>query len=69
LNQLRPGTVLYSTFVGENETISIDLSNIFARDRKGITRGSLNNRAVYMTATSLSSGVGSLQLSVTNKEQ
>jgi hypothetical protein len=69
LNQLRPGTVLYSTFVGQNETVSIDLSNIFARDRKGITRGSLNNRAVYMTATSLDLGVGSLQLSVTNKEQ
>ncbi len=69
LNPLRPGTVLYSTFVGQNETISIDLSNIFARDRKGITRGSLNNRAVYMTATSLKSEVGSIQLSVTNKEQ
>lgn len=68
-NQLRPGVCLYSTYVGENETINLNLSNIFGRDRKGVTRGSLNNKALYITATALDGGVGNIQMSVTNKEQ
>lgn len=70
LNPLRPGDTIYSYYVGENETTTIQLDNIFARDRKGISRGALNNRAVYITATALEDGVtGNLQLSLTNKEQ
>lgn len=69
LNELRPGNCLYSTYVGENETVSLQLDNIFGRDRKGITRGSLNNKALFITATSLDGLSGTLQLSVTNKEQ
>lgn len=68
-NQLRPGNLIYSTFIGEGETLTLELENIFARDRKGITRGSLNNKAVYITATSFDGFTGSMQLSVTNKEQ
>jgi len=68
-NKLRPGISLYSTYVGENETVSLDLSNIFGRDRKGVTRGSLNNKALYITATTLEGGSGTIQMSVTNKEQ
>jgi hypothetical protein len=68
-NPLRPGVELYSCYVGENETVTVDLENIFSRDRKGITRGSLNNRAVYLTASSLDGSIGSMQLSVTSKEQ
>ena len=68
-NPLRPGVELYSCYVGENETVTINLENIFSRDRKGITRGALNNRAVYLTATSLDGSIGSMQLSVTSKEQ
>tara|TARA_A200000159_G_scaffold154685_1_gene167758 strand:+ start:1285 stop:5589 length:4305 start_codon:yes stop_codon:yes gene_type:complete len=68
-NQLRPGVCLFSTYVGENETISLNLSNIFGRDRKGVTRGSLNNKALYITATALDGGTGNIQMSVTNKEQ
>lgn len=69
LNPLRPGNVIYSTFVGENETTSLELDNVFARDRKGISRGALNNRAVFITATSLDNADGNLQLSLTSKEQ
>jgi len=68
-NSLRPGNVVYSTFVGANETLSIDLENIFSRDRKGISRGALNNRAVFLTANSLDGSDGSVQLSLTSKEQ
>lgn len=68
-NSLRPGNVLYSAYVGQNETLSIGLDNIFSRDRKSITRGSLNNKAVYITATSLDGQAGNLELSVTNREQ
>jgi hypothetical protein len=69
VNQLRPGNCVYSTYVGENETVSLQLDNIFARDRKSISRGSLNNRAMFITATSLDGLSGTVQLSVTNKEQ
>ena len=69
VNQLRPGNCVYSTYIGENETVSLQLDNIFARDRKGISRGSLNNRAMFITATSLDGLSGTVQLSVTNKEQ
>ena len=71
LNPLRPGNVVYSTFVDSAGTTKIELDNIFARDRKGIQRGALNNKAVFITATSIdsSSGNGNIQLSLTSKEQ
>jgi hypothetical protein len=71
MNPLRPGNVLYSYYVAENETVSINLDNIFARDRKGIERGSLNNKAIYITASKLTSTdpTGNVQISLTSREQ
>lgn len=71
LNPLRPGRVLYSYYVAANDTTQIELENIFARDRKDISRGALNNKAIYLTATRLNSsdGTGNIQLSLTSKEQ
>ena len=70
LNPLRPGLDIYSCYVGEDETVQVDLENVFGRDRKGITRGSLNNRAMFITATALVDGaIGNVQVSITSKEQ
>jgi hypothetical protein len=48
---LRPGTNIYSFYVGANQPTTIDLSNIFNFDRKTISKGLLNNIAYYITAT------------------
>ncbi len=71
LNPLRPGNVIYSIFVDANDTTTVELDNVFARDRKGIQRGALNNKGVFITATSIDSalGNGNIQLSLTSKEQ
>ena len=71
LNPLRPGNVIYSIFVDANDTTTVELDNVFARDRKGIQRGALNNKGVFITATSIDSalGNGNIQVSLTSKEQ
>ena len=66
---LRPGNVIYSYFVGAGETVQVGLSNIFERDRKSISRGALNNRAIFINATTIGSPSGNIQLSLTSKEQ
>lgn len=71
LNPLRPGRVIYSYYVAENDTVKIDLGNIFARDRRDISRGALNNKAMFITASKLdeTDADGNIQLSLTSKEQ
>jgi hypothetical protein len=75
LNPLRPSTVLYSFFVAPNTPERVDLSNIFGRDRKGLARGLLNNKAVFFTASNLDStggsggSLGNIEMTLTVKEQ
>ena len=75
LNPLRPSTVLYSFFVAANKPERINLSNIFGRDRKGLARGLLNNKAVFFTASNLNStggsggSLGNIEMTLTVKEQ
>jgi hypothetical protein len=75
LNPLRPSTVIYSFFVAPDEPVRIDLSNIFGRDRKGLARGLLNNKAVFFTASNLNStggsggSLGNIEMTITVKEQ
>jgi hypothetical protein len=70
LNPLRPGVKLYSLFVEGGVPEKFDLSNIFNRDRKGIARGLLNNKAIFLTASAVDgSSVGNVELTLTVKEQ
>ena len=74
LNPLRSGTNLYTFFVGANDPAQIELSDIFDTDRKAINRGLLNNKAIYITASSMkllngNPVDGEIELSVTIKEQ
>ena len=68
LQPLRNGKVIYSFFVEGGKPERIDLDNIFAQDRKGITRGLLNNKAIFFTATGLEGG-GDIEMTLTVKEQ
>ena len=68
---LRPGTVVYSFYVDANETTKIDLSNIFNPDRKTSSRGLLNNKAYFFTASSIDDSIagGTVEMALTVKEQ
>lgn len=66
---LRPGIPLNSFYVGAGETVKIDLSNIFNADRKALSRGLLNNRALYFTATAIDNAGGDVEMAITVKEQ
>lgn len=74
-NPVRPGNVLYSFYASPGKPESVDLSNIFNVDRKGVSRGLLNNKAIYFTATSNQPNItagqftGNIELTVTVKEQ
>ena len=70
LNPLRPGIKVYSLFVKGGVPEKFDLSNIFNRDRKGLARGLLNNKAIYLTASAVDgTSVGNVELTLTVKEQ
>jgi hypothetical protein len=70
LNPLRPGVKVYSLFVKGGTPEKFDLSNIFDRDRKGLARGLLNNKAVYLTASAVDgTSVGNIETTLTVKEQ
>jgi hypothetical protein len=72
-NPLRPGNVLFSFYVDANKPIKVDLEDIFNVDRKGVSRGLLNNKAIYFNATSLEGGetptAGNIEATLTVKEQ
>ena len=70
LNPLRPGTKIYSLFLEGGVPEKFDLSNIFNRDRKGLARGLLNNKAIYLTASAVDgTSVGNVEATLTVKEQ
>lgn len=66
---LRPGIPINSFYIGANETVRIDLSNIFNPDRKALARGLLNNTALYFTATAIDNPGGDVEMAITVKEQ
>ena len=69
VNPLRPGNTLYSFYADANKPVQIDLEDIFNVDRKGISRGLYNNKAIYFTASSLDGSQGNVEATITVKEQ
>jgi hypothetical protein len=70
LNPLRPGINLYSFYIPSNVPAQFDLSNIFGRDREGIARGLLNNKATFFNASAVDgTSVGDIEMTLTMKEQ
>jgi hypothetical protein len=66
---LRPGTTINSFFVPANTTERVNLSNVFARDRKTLSTGLSNQEAIFFTATPVGSGGGNIELTLNVKEQ
>ena len=71
INSLRAGNTIYSFYVEADDPAKIDLDNIFAQDRKGLSTGLLNNTALYFTATDLDdqTAAGTVEVALTIKEQ
>lgn len=69
-NPIAPGEKIYSFFVGSNEAVSFDLSNLFDIDRGYLSTGLYNNNALYFKAVSLVENQGAnVQMTITSKEQ
>lgn len=73
-NPVNAGETLFSFYVGENESVKFDLDNIFGADRKFLTPGLYNNKAIYFTVEPLEGLDGNnqnanVQMTVTTKEQ
>lgn len=66
---LRPATLRDTIFVGENETKSVDMSPIFGQDRNVITPDNNNLEATFFTARRLDGASGTVEATVTFKEQ
>lgn len=67
---MRPGALKYTFFVGANETVDMDMSHLFGIDRYKVTKGSFNNRSVYINSRVLDAGeTGTVNISILGKEQ
>ena len=67
---LRPGIVKDTIFVGANETTQVDMGKIFGQDRNVITPDNNNTSAVFFTAKKIDSGAsGTMEASISYKEQ
>ncbi len=71
LNPLRAGTTISSFYAEGGDPTKIDMSNLFAQDRKGLSPGLLNNTALFFIATELDTGSASdtVEIALTIKEQ
>lgn len=71
INQpLRPGSLKYTFFIGAGETIDMDMQAIFGIDRYKVTKGTFNNKSVYINSRVLDTGEsGEISVSVLGKEQ
>lgn len=67
---LRPGKKIFSFFTEPNVTKQIGIENIFSPDRKKLTSGTFNNKALFFAAEQISSntGAGSIETSITLRE-
>ena len=66
---LRNGTVLNSFFVEANKPEQIDLSNIFDFDRRNLSTGLYNNKAIFFTASRVGNNGGNIEMTLTVREQ
>lgn len=67
---LRPGALKYTFFVGANETVDMKTDHLFGIDRYKVTKGSFNNKSVYINSRVLDAGeTGTVNISILGKEQ
>ena len=67
--QLRPTTKIDTLYVGENQTLEVDMSKIFGQDRNVVTPDNQNIEATFLVGKKLSSGSGEIEATLNYKEQ
>jgi hypothetical protein len=65
---LRPGEIRSSFYIGDNETLEVDLTHVFGQDRYVITPGELNANATFFNTKSIAEN-SEVQISINTKEQ
>lgn len=66
---LRPSILRDTVYVGANETKSVDMKKLFGQDRNVITPDNNNLEATFFTARKLDGASGTVEATVTFKEQ
>lgn len=67
---LRPSTLKSSVYLSGNKTETVDLTHIFAADRYKLTRGSFNNKYLYVSSIITDPGeTGTIQINISGREQ
>ena len=68
--KLRPTTKLDTVYVGEDQTLEVDMSKIFGQDRNVITPDNQNVEATFLVAKKLDSSAGNtIEATLNYKEQ
>ena len=66
---LRPTTAVDTVYIGEDQTLEVDMSKIFGQDRNVITPDNLNVEATFLVAQKIKSGNGEIEATLNYKEQ
>ena len=66
---LRPTTKIDTIYIGENQSLEVDMSKIFGQDRNVITPDNNNIEATFLVAKKLSGGNGEIEATMNYKEQ
>tara|TARA_B100001063_G_scaffold77483_1_gene71934 strand:- start:313 stop:4071 length:3759 start_codon:yes stop_codon:yes gene_type:complete len=66
---LRPTTKIDTLYIGEDQTLEVDMSKIFGQDRNVITPDNQNIEATFLVGKKLSSGSGEIEATLNYKEQ
>ena len=66
---LRPTTTIDTIFIGEDQTLEVDMSKIFGSDRNVITPDNLNIESTFLVAKKIASGSGEIEATLNYKEQ
>ena len=68
--KLRPTTKIDTVYVGEEQSLEVDMSKIFGQDRNAITPDNQNIEATFLVAKKLdSSGGNTIEATLNYKEQ
>jgi len=66
---LRPTTIIDTLFIGEDQTLEVDMSKIFGQDRNVITPDNNNIESTFLVAKKISAGSGEIEATLNYKEQ
>ena len=67
--RLRPTTLIDTVYIGEDQTLEVDMSKTFGQDRNVITPDNNNIEATFLVAQRIPAGSGTIETTLNYKEQ